>query len=275
MNGAVQEFETAARCDFLPVWEQAAQNVRKNTSPRLSASTTIPPRIKISERVLTTTSPMRLRAAFVPAWPFSPGQDSGLEFRCTAEPFTPKPRVWVRTSNPLRHGLRTSNPATIWTQPRNSYMVGQKLRPMDPLKPAAAEPVMRFAPGRVGPLSDLPMAPMATFMALLQVGGLPHRLPLARPDAIPGKPAVVSLHILKPASPQPALTFTQGFRPAFKHPNSYSRRLQPRPRLDICEPVTFPGALHPVSLGQTLKESDTPADHKDEINQPRHARQLA
>lgn len=155
-------------------------------------------------------------------------------------------------------------------------MVGQKLRPMDPLTPAASAPVMKFAPGRAGQFSDLPIAPMATFLAVGEVGGLRDRLPLARPDAIPGKRAVVSLPpILKPASPQPALTFIQGFRLSFKHPNSYSRRLQPRPRLDICEKVTFPRSLHPVSLGKALQESDAPADHKDEIYQPRHARQPA
>ena len=271
-NGAIQEFETPPLSGLLMVWQPLADNSRKITSP--STAATIPPRIRISEQVFVKTSPVRLRAALLPAWPASPSQARKSEHPCTLEPFAPKPRVWVRTSNPLHYGLRLSKPAGIWTRPRNSNLVQHELRPMDPVAPATTQPALTL--GILRRVADLPMARRAPVPALCQADDLPYKSSLAQPDAIPCNPSEASLPpARKPASLQPGLAFTEGFRISYKNPNSYIRRSLPRPWLVVCEQVTLPRPPLPVSLGRTIKESDTPADQEIEIYQSRHAHQPA
>src|SRR5205814_2216710 len=76
---------------------------------------------------------------------------------------------------------------------------------------------------------------------------------------------------LHPRTLEPDIAFTQGFFFWSKTPNSYARRTQPGPRLDLCERVIVPQSARPAPPHRTIKESDIPADQQGEITRPRHA----
>jgi len=263
MHEAVEAFEVPALANFIAIWQLAAHPEGK--APQLRNGTPIPPRLRISEQVSALTGPLRLRAAYLPTW-LTAAAGKQQESRSSSVAIAPKPRVWMRTWNALKACPQVGRPADEWALARNSYRARRKLQ-AEPMFAATPQPVLRT--GGRGQVIVVPAAGKTDVIGSWEARNQQPEVKLvARPVSMT-PPQVRVPGNLRQKALSPDLAFMAGFFLWNKTPNSYARRRQPVPRLELCERVILPPAS--PAPRRTLKESDIPADQKSEINRPRHA----
>ena len=265
MHEAVEAFDVPAPSNFIAIWQLAANPEGK--APQLRNGTPIPPRLRISEQVSAFAGPLRLRAAYLPTWLAAAGADKKQESRSAGVAIVPKPRVWMRTWNALKACPQVGCPADEWALVRNSYRARRKLQ-AEPMLAATPQPVL--STGRGGQVIVVPAAGKTDVIGSWEARNQqPEAKFVARPASMT-PPQICVPGNLRQNAQRPDIAFTRGFFIWTKTPNSYARRWQPVPRLELCERVILPPAS-PAAPRRTLKESDIPADQKSEINRPRHA----
>ena len=265
MHEAVEASEAPPVSNFVEVWQLAGNSLGK--APQLRHGAPIPPRLRISEQVSALPGRLNLRAAYLPAWPAVTGLDQRPGSPSAAVAIAPKPRVWMRSWTAIRQGPGLCRPACVWAPVRNSYAVRQKIR-AENLLPEAPElgfkdsartaTILPRAKHLASAFEFLPASKVFATKLTAQAGSM-----TTPPISLPGN--------LLPHALRPDIALTQGFLIWTKTPNSYARRSQPRPCLDLCERVIVPQSARPAPPHSAIKESDIPADQQGEITRPRQA----
>ena len=263
---AVEAFEAPPVSNAVEVWQLAGSSLGK--APQLRHGAPIPPRLRISEKVSALPGRLNLRAAYLPAWPAVAGLEKRPATRDAVVAIAPKPRVWMRSWTAIRQGPGLCHPADVWAQVRNSYAARQKIR-AENLSPAAHYPHLRA--GSAGTVTVLPLARQLASFEFSPASELPRAPKLTAQAGGMTTPQISLPGNLLPHALRPDIALTRGFLIWTKTPNSYARRSQPGPRLDLCERVIVPQSARPAPPRRTIKESDIPADQQGEITRPRHA----
>lgn len=266
MHEAVEASKAPPVSSFVEVWQLAGNSLGK--APQLRRGTPIPPRLRITEKVSALPGRLNLRAAYVPAWPDVAGLDKRPGTPSAVVAIAPKPRVWMRSWTAIRQGPGLCHPADVWAQVRNSYAALQRIR-AENLLPATHDPRLRG--GSAGTVTVLPLARQLASFEFSPASGLPRAPKLTAQAGSMTVPQVSVPGNLLPHALRPEIALTQGFLIWTKTPNSYARRSQPRPCLDLCERVIVPQSARPAPPSRPIKESDIPADQQGEITRPRQA----